>query len=200
MTNALTIIHWEHHSIESVLHAVSFFVDQMWAGKSAPENKVLRAMLQYIDMFPKHLHHPKEERHLFRRLRLRTHRADELLSLLEADHRVGVEKARSLLEAFQRYEECGLSSFYEFAIAFRDYARFYRAHMHCEEEMLLPLAESVLTDGDWREIDTAFAEQGDMHVSATGHDMGKLFDHIQSITPALTGVAPELVAAFQQPV
>lgn len=200
MTNALTIIHWEHHSIESVLHAVSFFVDQMWAGKSAPENKVLRGMLQYIDKFPKHLHHPKEEHHLFRRLRLRTHRADELLSLLEADHRAGVEKSGALLEAFQRYEEFGLGCFYEFAIAFRDYARFYRAHMHCEDEMLLPLAESVLTDDDWREIDAAFAEQGEMDVSSMGRDMGRLFDHIQSITPAATGVAPELVAAFQQPV
>ena len=38
MTNALTTIHWEHHSIESVLHALAYFVDQMWAGKRAPEN------------------------------------------------------------------------------------------------------------------------------------------------------------------
>jgi hemerythrin-like domain-containing protein len=200
MTNALTIIHWEHHSIESVLHAISYFVDQMWAGKSAPENKVLRAMLQYIDLFSKHLHHTKEEQHLFRRLRLRTHRADDLLDLLEADHRAGAAKICTLLEAFRRYEESGLVYFYEFAIAFRDYARFYRAHMHCEEEMLFPLVESVLTDDDWSEIDAAFTEPGDMQVSSAGREMGKLFEHIQSITPALTGVAPELVAAFQQPV
>ena len=137
MTNALTIIRWEHHSIESVLHALGYFVDQMWAGKRAPENKVFRAMLQYIDLFAEHLHHPKEDRHLFRRLRLRTHRADDLL------------------------------------------------------------AEEVLTDDDWREIDAAFSGQGDFEVSPqTKRDLEKLFDHILSITPAPIGAAPELAGAF----
>lgn len=201
MTNALTIIHWEHQSIESVLHAISYFVDQMWAGRRAPENKVFRAMLHYIDLFAEHLHHPKEDRHLFRRLRLRTHRADELLDLLEADHLLGAAKIRRLQQAFLRYEEGGLAYFYAFAITFRDYARFYRAHMHCEEEMLFPLAESVLTDDDWREINAAFAGQGDIHISPhTEHDLGKLFDHILSITPAPIGAAPELATAFQHPI
>ena len=198
MTNALTIIRWEHHSIESILHAIGYFVDQMWAGRRAPENKVFRAMLQYIDLFAAHLHHPKEDRHLFRRLRLRTHRADELLDLLEADHRLGAEKMRTLQQAFLRYEEGGLAYFYAFATTFRDYARFYRAHMRCEEEMLFPLAESMLTDDDWREIDAAFAGHGDIHVSPqTGHDLGKLFDHILNITPAPVGAAPEIAVAFQ---
>ena len=193
MTNALNIIRWEHCSIESVLHALGYFVDQMWAGKRAPENKVFRAMLQYIDLFSEHLHHPKEDRHLFRRLRLRTHQADDLLDLLEADHRSGAEKIRRLQQAFLRYDEGGPAYFYAFAMAFRAYARFYRSHMHCEEEMLFPLAEEVLTDDDWREIDAAFAGQGDIQVSPqTKHDLDKLFDHILSITPAPIGAAPEL--------
>lgn len=200
MTNALTTIHWEHHSIESVLHALAYFVDQMWAGKRAPDNKVFRAMLQYIDLFAEHLHHPKEDRHLFRRLRLRTHQADDLLDLLEADHRAGAEKIRRLQQAFMRYDEGGPAYFYAFAMAFRDYARFYRAHMRCEEEMLFPLAESMLTDDDWREIDAAFAGHGDFQVSPqTKHDLDNLFDHILSITPAPIGTAPELVGAFRRP-
>lgn len=198
MTSALTTIHWEHHSIESVLHALGYFVDQMWAGKRAPDTKVFRAMLQYIDLFAEHLHHPKEDRHLFRRVRLRTHRADDLLDLLEADHRSGAEKIRLLEQAFLRYEEGGPAYFYAFAMAFRDYARFYRAHMHCEEEMLFPVAEEVLTDDDWREIDAAYAGQGDIQVSPqTKHDLDKLFDHILSITPAPIGTAPALAGKLR---
>lgn len=198
MINALTTIRWEHHSIECVLHALGYFVDQMWAGKRAPENMVFRAMLQYIDLFAEHLHHPKEDRHLFPRLRLRTHRADELLDLLEADHRSGAVKVRLLAHAFLRYEEGGPAYFYAFAMAFRDYACFYRAHMRCEEEMLFPLAESVLTEDDWREIDAAYSGRGDIQVSPqTVHDLGKLFDHILSITPAPIGAAPELTGAFR---
>ena len=198
MINALTTIRWEHHSIECVLHALGYFVDQMWAGKRAPENMVFRAMLQYIDLFAEHLHHPKEDRHLFPRLRLRTHRADELLDLLEADHRSGAVKVRLLAHAFLRYEEGGPAYFYAFAMAFRDYACFYRAHMRCEEEMLFPLAESVLTEDDWREIDAAYSGRGDIQVSPqTVHDLGKLFDHILSITPAPIGAAPELTGALR---
>ena len=197
MTNALTTIRWEHHSIEAVLHALGYFVDQMWAGKRAPENKVFRAMLQYIDLFAEHLHHPKEDRHLFRRLRLRTHRADDVLDLLDADHRRGAEKILRLQQAFLRYEEGGPAYFYAFAMTYRDYARFYRAHMRCEEEMLFPLAEEVLTEDDWREIEAAFAGHGDYQVSPqTKHDLDKLFDHILSITPAPIGTAPELAGAF----
>ena len=195
MSNALTSIRWEHHSIESVLHAISFFVDSMWAGKHAPDNKVFRAMLQYIDLFGEHLHHPKEDRHLFRRIPLRTHKADELLDLLEADHRSGEQRISRLEQAFLRYDQGGFAYFYAFAVAFREYARFYRAHMRCEEEMLFPLAESVLTDDDWREIDAAFAGRGDIHVSPqTEQDLGKLFEHILSITPAPMGAAPEMAA------
>ena len=54
------------------------------AGRAAFVN---RALLQCSDLFAEHLHHPKEDRHLFRRLRLRAHQADELLDLLEADRR-----------------------------------------------------------------------------------------------------------------
>ncbi len=197
MTNPLTTIHWEHHSIESVLHALGYFVDQMWAGKRAPDNKVFRAMLQYIDLFAEHLHHPKEDRHLFRRLRLRTHRADELLDLLDADHLLGGEKILRLQQAFLRYEEGGTAYFYAFAMAFRDYARFYRAHMRCEEEMLFPLAEEVFTADDWHEIDAAFAGHGDVQVSPqTKVDLDKLFDHILSITPAPIGTAPALAGTL----
>lgn len=197
MPDALNTIRWEHHSIEAVLHAIGYFVDQMWAGRRAPDNMVFRAMLQYIDLFAEHVHHPKEDRHLFRLLRLRTHRADQLLELLEADHRAGEEKIRRLGQAFLRYEAGGLAFFYAFATTFRDYARFSRAHMRCEEEMLFPLAEEALTDDDWHEIDAAFAGRGDILVSPqVKRELNELFDHILSITPTPIGTAPELGKLF----
>ena len=59
------------------------------AGRAAFVN---RALLQCSDLFAEHLHHPKEDRHLFRRMRLRAHQADELLDLLEADHRARADR------------------------------------------------------------------------------------------------------------
>ena len=42
MTNALTIIHWKHQTIASVLHAICYVVDQMWADRQASARKRLR--------------------------------------------------------------------------------------------------------------------------------------------------------------
>ena len=63
MSAALGIIRSEHRSIEAVLHALGFFAARIWAGKPAPDPRVLHALLQYIDLFGERLHHPKEDRY-----------------------------------------------------------------------------------------------------------------------------------------
>ena len=74
------------------------------AGRAAFVN---RALLQCGDLFAKHLHHRKEDRHLFRRLRLRAHQADELLDLLEADH-----GARADRRGMRAQEDVSVGSIY----------------------------------------------------------------------------------------
>ena len=44
MTNALTIIHWKHQTIASVLHVIGYVVDQMWVDRHASARKVLRRL------------------------------------------------------------------------------------------------------------------------------------------------------------
>jgi hemerythrin-like domain-containing protein len=194
MPSALTIIRSEHRSIKAVLHALEYFVDRLWIGKPAPDAKVFHAMLQYIDLFAERLHHPKEERHLFSRLRLRTREADALLDLLEADHLHGAQRIRVLEQTFMRYEEGGITHFLAFAQEVDAYARFYRAHLRLEEEQIFPVAERALTDQDWSEISAAFAGRGDPLVSPqTTREMAKLFTRIVNITPIPIGVGPELV-------
>ena len=194
MPSALTTIKSEHRSIEAVLHALGYFVDRLWIGKPAPDAKVFHAMLQYIDLFAERLHHPKEERYLFSGIRLRTHEADALLYLLEAEHLHGAQRIRVLEQAFMRYEEGGIPHFLAFAQEADAYARFYRAHLRLEETQIFPIAERVLMDQDWSELDAAFAGRGDPMVSPhTAREMTRLFTHIVTITPIPIGVGPELV-------
>lgn len=63
-------IRWEQHLRESVLHTFGYLAEQMWASKRAPENKALRGILQYIELFPERVH--RLHRLLFPRLHLRT--------------------------------------------------------------------------------------------------------------------------------
>ena len=196
MPAALRIIRSEHRSIEAVLHALGFFVDRIWAGKPVPDPKVFRALLQYIDLFAERLHHPKEDRHLFSRLRQRTHEADTFLDSAGEDHVRGADRIRVLDQAFMRYEEGGITHFLGFAQAADTYAKPYRAHIRIEETKIFPIAERVLTAQDWHEIDTVFGGRGDPLISPqTERKMTKLFNHIVNIAPAPIGVAAERIEA-----
>ena len=48
----------------------------------------------------------------------------------------------------------------------RDYTDTFLAHMRIEENEVLPLAQRVLSEDDWRELDAAFATNRD---PLTGH-------------------------------
>jgi len=69
------------------------------------------------------------------------------------------------------------------------YVEFYLAHMALEEKEILPLAERVLTDADWSELDEAFGSHRD---PLTGHaptaDYRALFTRIANAIPAPLGL------------
>ena len=193
MNHALEIIRSEHRSISAVLAGLVHFVDQGLLGRPLPDARVFRAMLQYLDLFAERMHHPTEDRELFARLRARTRDADAVLDRLQGDHFEGAEAIRALEQAFLRFEEGGEPYFAGFARQVREYAAFYRDHMRTEEERIFPVAETVLTDDDWRAIEAAFAEHHDPLASAQEEmDMKRLFTRIVTIAPEPIGVGPEL--------
>ena len=69
------------------------------------------------------------------------------------------------------------------------YADFYFQHMTLEEKHILPLAEKMLTEQDWADLDAAFAANRD---PLTGHepddDYRALFSRIVNALPAPLGL------------
>ena len=68
---ALDVIRAEHRSLAAVIHGLRHLVREVREHGARPDFGLLEAMLRYIDAFPERLHHPKEDRYLFRRLRER---------------------------------------------------------------------------------------------------------------------------------
>jgi hypothetical protein len=63
--------------------------------------------------------------------------------------------------------------------------------MREEEDVVLPLAERVLLDEDWKEIDAAFEGNKDPLIGkVVQEDLDKLFSHIVNIAPPPIGVGP----------
>jgi hemerythrin-like domain-containing protein len=159
---AVQIIRAEHRSLAAVVHGLLYFARRIRKGKAQTEfGEAFRAMLFYIDVFSERFHHPKEDRYLFARLRQRTRDAEDIISRLEGEHACGAEEIRSLMQAAIRLEHGGDAYAADFVVQVEAFARFQMRHMGLEEEIVLPLAEKILTDDDWREIDAAFMGNSD---------------------------------------
>lgn len=189
--NAVRIIQDEHERLSTVMNGMLHFVRRIDEGEKAPGLMVFRAMLYYIREYPEQVHHPKEDRFLFARLRERTSELDGTLAELEAQHAKGETLERELEHALARYELEGSAAFPAFRDLVEKYAKFYFNHMHLEEDVVLPAAQRLLTSDDWNVIDTAFAANRDPLAGAELKDnldnLDKLYSLIVTIVPAAMG-------------
>jgi len=188
---AIGIILDEHRALAAVLHGMLYLVRAIRDGKAEPDFALLGAMLYYIDAFPERYHHPKEDRYLFRLLRLRHPLSAPLLDRLEAEHREGAARIRTLEQAIARYQHGGHAEFPAFLAAVEAYAEFHWHHMRAEESEVLPLAKKHLLTAEWSVIDAAFEGHFDPMLGADeGIRYEKLFTRIVNLAPPPIGVGP----------
>ena len=163
---AVTIILHEHSALSAMLRSILLLLGEHRRHRTMPDFDALRAMLFYVDEFPEKLHHPKESRLLFPKLRGHGAHSDEILDRLDRDHARGEHAIRGLEHALLSFEMMGDGDQREqrratFETAMHLYVRFYLRHMQIEETEVLPLAEAVLSADDWAELDAAFLKNRD---------------------------------------
>jgi hemerythrin-like domain-containing protein len=189
--DAIRIIHAEHRSLAAVLQGMLYLTREIRYAGAKPNFDVLGAMNAYINAFTDRFHHPKEDRYLFRLLRVRHPSAASLLDRLEAEHKTSAEKIRALEQALAEYQRHGAAEFGGFALAVAGYAAFHYDHMRAEEAEVLPLAKIHLTPSDWEEIDAAFTGHSDPLVGVeAGAEFDRLFRRIVNLAPPPLGVGP----------
>ncbi|GLT22086.1 cation-binding protein [Zoogloea oryzae] len=186
---AIEIIKAEHRSLSAVLESADYLIGEIRAKRIKPDFQLLGALLNYIDTFPETLHHPKEDRFLFARLRQRTRAADSLLDELEAQHRSGEMRVRELHLALARFEVEGDGALDSFANTLTAFTELSWRHMTVEEKELIPLAERYLLDIDWEEVAAAFRDNNDPMFGSTRSDhFRQLFRQIVNMTPPPLGL------------
>ncbi|QNK67253.1 hemerythrin domain-containing protein [Variovorax sp. PAMC26660] len=193
MTHAtVRIIRQEHAALAAMLRSIVMLLEQHRKKGTLPDFAVLRAMLFYVDEFPEKRHHRKETELLFPKLRARTPISRDLLDKLDSDHARGERRIRDVEHALLAFEMLGESRRAAFESTVGEYVDFYLGHMALEEREILPLAERVLTENDWRDLDEAFAQNRD---PLTGHvadlEYAALFTRIVNIVPAPIGLGRE---------
>lgn len=189
---ALRVIRDEHRALASMLRSLLLLLEQQQRAKTPPDFEVLRAMLFYVDEFPERLHHTKESELLFPLLRARCGELAEVLDRLDADHGKGEQAVRELEHALLGYEMMGESRREAFEQAARRYVEAYLEHMAVEEDVVLPMAQRVLTPEEWRQLDAAFEANRD---PLAGHEPDAeyraVFQKILNGAPAPIGLGGE---------
>jgi hemerythrin-like domain-containing protein len=187
--SSLKIIHEEHAALAAMLRSIPLLIQHHHHAGTTPDFAALRAMLFYIDEFPEQRHHRKETELLFPKLRARTPLARDQLDRLDADHARGERSIRNLEHDLTAYEMMGESRRAVFENSAQRYLDFYLTHMRLEEEVIIPLAQKVLTEQDWTELDEAFEANRD---PLTGHapddEYRALFSRIVNSVPAPIGL------------
>ncbi len=158
---AIAIIRDEHRALAAVLHAWTRQLSLARVNGAAVDAAPMRDIVRYLQSVQATLHHPREERYLFRFLRERTHAVDADLDELERQHaRDGVLLAGldGLVETLERAADGAmrLAATRALEAAVLRYADVQWDHMGREEAAILPAAQRHLTAEDWVLIEDAF--------------------------------------------
>ena len=158
---SVQIIRDEHAALSAMLRSLGMMVERGPVNEPGSFFDVLRAMLFYIDEFPERLHHPKESDLLFPRVARLAPETMAVIVRLEKDHASGESAVRELQHLLLAWELLGEMRKPAFVEQCKRYVDFYLEHMRLEETVILPEAEKMLTDADWKELDAAFEKNCD---------------------------------------
>jgi hemerythrin-like domain-containing protein len=192
MAKVLMLLRDEHRSIAAVLHGMEYLMNEIREHGVKVDLKVFWAMLYYLDTFSGRMHHPKEDEYLFKSVLARTREADAVIDELEREHAAGAEALKQLEQGLARYQEGGAKEFRAFSHEVDRFVRDYWEHMRKEEELVLPVAERVLSAADREAIDQAFEQNRDpLAAERETKDFQRLFRRIVNLAPPPIGVGPD---------
>jgi len=199
----IRIIRDEHSALSAVLRSIGLLLNESRRHGVDPDWKVLRAMLFYIDEFPEKVHHTKESALLFPLLRERSSRLAAVLDRLDRDH---ASSHRAVLDlehdvlALEMMSEApnAKARLADFEARMHGYIASYLDHIRVEEVEVLPVADEVLADADWLELDAAFMQNRDPLTYRQGADAFRpLFKRILMTLPAPLGLGSAMEAMQQ---
>lgn len=190
--SSLQTIREEHASLAAMLQSLRMMLKRGPAGDRKQFFEVLGAMLFYIDEFPEKLHHTKETALLFPRVLRAAPELRETVDHLDQDHHrseAGVRELQHLLIAWELLGETRRQAFEALCVRYVD---AYIEHMRLEEAVILPAAEKHLSEADWLELDTAFAQNTDPLNGRYAREplYDTLYSRIVGMAPAPIGLGP----------
>ena len=193
---ALRIISEDHSNMWRLATTIDHVAGEIEDGAQV-DPAFFSSVFDYIEQFVDRFHHPKEDDHLFRLLRLRSAKAAAILDSLQQEHRDGPQQLRTLRAAVAQAAQGALSA-PEFVATLRAYTAGLKNHMRQEEKLVMPLARETLVPEDWAEIDRAFLDNEDpLFGDKAKAEFRELFHRIANLAPESIGLGGHTAGKLQ---
>ena len=198
--DALQVISNEHRSMWQLTVVLDELRKQLGRQEEKPDAELFDMILDYIEQYIERVHQPKEEAFLYKAVLDRSSEGNEMIAQFQREHAASPEivaTLRSQLKTLVHHHPQGIA---EFQAALEEYIAMLRRHILREENELFPLARRILTDVDWDEINSAFADSQDPQFGESARvEFRALMSRIvnQAPEPVGFGLVTEVKAAAE---
>jgi hemerythrin-like domain-containing protein len=141
----------DHKHISILLDILAHKRKLLTAG-SAVDFKVIRDIVEYMQVYAEHSHHPVEDI-IFSYFTAKSNAVND--NQLDAEHHKLIESTQNLMFSINLVLSDVVLSKDQLVADLSDYLAQQRQHMEYEEHQLFPLFEQHLTETDWLSINQA---------------------------------------------
>ncbi len=146
----------EHRGIERMLSVAERAAQELAAGKDLPPQVFLNTV-DFLRNFADKCHHGKEETELFPAMeKAGVPRQGGPIAVMLAEHDQGRAFIRAMADAAERYSKGDATARAPLAAAMRGYVQLLHAHINKEDNILYPMADSVIAAAEQARLATAF--------------------------------------------
>jgi hemerythrin-like domain-containing protein len=178
MANVIKKLRIDHANMSRLLNELETQLGLFHAGEN-PDYILMMDIMQYMSHYPDLFHHPKEDL-IFKRLIERDPSARLVVKDLIQKHKVLAESGKQFMDSLRTVLSEVLLEREAFEVQGRDYVRTLRRHIDVEESQVFPLAERVLNEEDWKDIDNAMeAIEDPLFGSTVQQEYRALYDYIR---------------------
>lgn len=174
MTEVMRVLQREHANMAALVKTLDWQIREFEVG-GQPDYDVIRSVVDYFLSFPDLYHHPKEDL-VYEKLKQRAPDVVERIGDLRREHEMIAARSREFSAGLKAIleEEAHVprEAFVRWGRSFID---VQMRHMTMEETEFFPVAQQVLSDQDWQELETAMTTPED---PLFGEKVGERFEHL----------------------
>jgi hemerythrin-like domain-containing protein len=142
----------QDHKHISILLNILVQKRQLLSAGSGVDFKVIRDIVEYMQVYTEHSHHPVEDI-IFSYFSAKSKVVND--NQLDVEHHKLIESTQNLMFSINLVLSDVVLSKDQLVADLSDYLTQQRQHMEYEEQQLFPLFEQHLTEADWHDINQA---------------------------------------------